>query len=390
MLKSLKDLIGGSDKKKRTDTTSLGLSYNDEPTAAKPDAPSADADEEESSSEKPVSALQAWLQQHDSGSYADTAVEDAPEVEAKREPAPEPVSSVEGVEETAGRLSNPQLIRRVEEEPEDLSLRNNPVARLRYAPQPSTDARQAEPANTAAKSEARGPRIQPVSAPAEEAAASAPAEPARPPRKSLLEQLEEFEKAAADGGVEPSVTATFAKAAAAAEAPVMDAPVPTETSQPEPEPEPAEEAGMAATAPSLELAADEADGAGDEEEFLLMRTRKGRQGRPSLLETLGETMDEEAALEASHVEPRVEEEPEADVAAPVGAESVTAALDSARQAVAISLSEAGVRLDEEEVRAVVEIAVSAAMPAIVEEVSRCVLLALESRYAEKVPVNGDH
>ncbi|MCC6264972.1 MAG: response regulator [Bryobacterales bacterium] len=389
MLKSLKDLIGGSDKKKRTDTTSLGLSYNDEPILAKPDAPSANADEEEASSEKPVSALQAWLQQHDSGSYADTAAEVAPEAEEKDEPAPASVSAVEEVEEASGRLSNPQLLRRVEEEPEDLSLRNNPVARLRYAPQPSADARQAEPANASVRSEARGPRIQPVSAPAEEAASSAPVEPARPPRKSLLEQLEEFEKAAADGGTELSATATFAKSAAAPETPVMDTSVAAETSQPEPKP--AEEASVAAAAPSVETAADEADDTGeDEEEFLLMRTRKGRQGRPSLLETLGETMDEESALEASHVEPREEVEPVAEVAAPIGAESVTAALDTARQAAAISLSEAGVRLDEEEVRAVVEIAVSAAMPAIVEEVARCVLLALDSRYAEKMPANGNH
>jgi hypothetical protein len=49
-----------------------------------------------------------------------------------------------------------------------------------------------------------------------------------------------------------------------------------------------------------------------------------------------------------------------------------------------------VRLDEEEVRAVIEIAVSAAMPTIVDEVSRCVLLALESRYADRALRNGDH
>ena len=58
MLKSLKDLIGGSDKKKRTGTTSLSLSYNDEPSAAQPDSPAADSDADESPGEKPF-ALQA-------------------------------------------------------------------------------------------------------------------------------------------------------------------------------------------------------------------------------------------------------------------------------------------------------------------------------------------
>ena len=73
----------------------------------------------------------------------------------------------------------------------------------------------------------------------------------------------------------------------------------------------------------------------------------------------------------------------------VVAATATTATSAASAAVTVSLNDAGVRLDEEEVRAVVEIAVSAAMPAIVEEVSRCVLLALESRYAEKVSVDED-
>lgn len=400
MLKSLKDLIGGSDKKKRTGTTSLDLSYDREQTTENSESPSVDADAEESSTEKPVSALQAWLQQHDSGSYAGNPVEEAPAVEEKPESAPAPASVVEEVaeveDEAAGRLSNPQLLRRAEEEPEDLSLRNNPVARLRYAAQPSADARRsepgAEPASGSPKSEVRSIRLQPVAGPPEEAAAaSAPAEPARPPRKSLLEQLEEFEKAASEGGVEHPATATFAQSTPAAEAPVVEAPVPRETRQPEAEE--GGEAGLSATASSAEApAADSTDSGDGEEDFLSMRSRKGRSGRPSLLETLGETFDEEAALEASHVEPRVEDDSEARVSVPVGEGSAiaAAAASAAQEAAVVSLNDAGVRLDDEEVRAVVEIAVSAAMPSIVEEVSRCVLLALESRYAEKMPVNGNH
>jgi len=48
----------------------------------------------------------------------------------------------------------------------------------------------------------------------------------------------------------------------------------------------------------------------------------------------------------------------------------------------LSMDASGARLDEEEIRAAVEIAVSASMSSIVEEVTRCVTMALESRYRQ--------
>ncbi|MCZ2154521.1 MAG: hypothetical protein LC114_11575 [Bryobacterales bacterium] len=121
-----------------------------------------------------------------------------------------------------------------------------------------------------------------------------------------------------------------------------------------------------------------------EEGFLIGRTRSGRSGRTSLLEALGETIAPEVETEESAEESVGSQAGVAPEAEGLIEETVLAAVDDvAVHAASVSLSDAGVRLDEEEVRAVVEIAVSAAMPAIVEEVSRCVLLALESRYAEK-------
>ncbi len=407
MLKSLKDLIGGSDKKKRTGTTSLSLSYNDDPSAAQPDSPAADSEGDDSPGEKPVSALQAWLQQHDSSSYVGNQDEDLPEADGLPEPAPVPAAVIEEVAEAVGGLSNPQLLRKPEEEPEDLSLRNNPVARLRNAPPPSSPGSRladpsAEPLSASQRPGVRSFRAQPVAVPSEQAEpAISAAEPARPPRKSLLEQLEEFERAAADGGVEVAATATFAKsesiaAAAAPEAPAAEAPTPEAPAAPEPaQPAVEEKVEDAVNALAAQAAIEPSEDSGeDQDEVLLIRSRKGRSSRPSLLDAIGASGGEEDALEASHVEPRVEEraEPQASDPISVGAAeaAAVAAASAAHEAVSVSLTDAGVRLDDEEVRAVVEIAVSAAMPAIVEEVSRCVLLALESRYAEKMSVNGDH
>lgn len=420
MLKSLKDLIGGSDKKKRTGTTSLSLSYNDEPSAAEPDSPAADSDADESPGEKPVSALQAWLQQHDSGSYAGYQAEEPPEAEELPEAAPVAAAVIEELAEEADGISNPQLLRKPEEEPEDLSLRNNPVARLRNAPPPSSPSSRltvpsAEPLSASPKPEVRSFRAQPLAVPSEQAeAASASTEPARPPRKSLLEQLEEFEKAAAEGGPEFAATATFAKAepiaAPAPDAPSGDAPSPESPALPEPAQSVTEEKAASAVTARTDgavtepLEDSEEDLDEDREEVLLIRSRTGRSSRPSLLEAIGASSDEgyeEDALEASHVEPREEVRAEPPLADPISvdaaeevvvaatASTATTATSAASAAVTVSLNDAGVRLDEEEVRAVVEIAVSAAMPAIVEEVSRCVLLALESRYAEKVSVDED-
>ena len=398
MLKSLKDLIGGSDKKRRAGTTSLDLSYNGE-EKPKPESSSVDSAADDSASEKPVSALQAWLQQHDSGAYADSPAPEAP-AEVKPVVASAAAASVEEAREDTARISNPQLLRRVEEEPEDLSLRNNPVARLRYSAKPSAvESRQAEqvsdPASDAPKSGLRS--FRPVAVPPEEPeAAGGSDEPSRPPRKSLLEQLEEFEKATSESGEELEISTPFYKpATATAVASVAESPV-SEEAQKSSLPKEAN-AALAEQATEVETpaAGDSESDAGDgEEEFLLMRSRKGRSARPSLLETLGETEFPESILEASHVDPRPEDAAEA-VALPDVAEASLAAMaataaSAAQEAVAISLNDAGVRLDDEEVRAVVEIAVSAAMPTIVEEVSRCVLLALESRYADKASVNGDH
>jgi hypothetical protein len=401
MLKSLKDLIGGSDKKKRAGTTSLDLSYNGEEKPAKPESPSDETAADDSSGEKPVSALQAWLQQHDSGAYADNPASEAP-AEGKPVAASAAADSVEETREDTARISNPQLLRRVEEEPEDLSLRNNPVARLRYSAKPSAvEARQAEQvsdtASDATKSGLRSFRIQPVAVPPEEPeAAGGSGEPARAPRKSLLEQLEEFENATSESGEELDLNTPFSKPAAATEvASVAESLVSEEAQKSSLQKEANAALAEQATEEENQAVGDSESDAGDgEEEFLLMRSRKGRSARPSLLETLGETEFPESILEASHVDPRPEDAAEAVASAPVATEAsvaaAAAAVSAAQEAAAISLNDAGVRLDDEEVRAVVEIAVSAAMPTIVEEVSRCVLLALESRYADKASVNGDH
>ncbi|MCZ2154520.1 MAG: response regulator [Bryobacterales bacterium] len=177
MLKSLKDLIGGSDKKKRGSTTSLDLTYSGDESSEERESSSTAAAGKDGAEEKPVSALQAWLQQHDTAAYgAAPDLEDSP---AEPEPDPEPaLAEVRQNTEASGvELSNPQLIRRVEEEPEDLSLRNNPVARLRYTPQPAPEIRMtpksAESQTDTQKPASRGLRIEPtVRTPADELAHS--------------------------------------------------------------------------------------------------------------------------------------------------------------------------------------------------------------------------
>ena len=240
-------------------------------------------------------------------------------------------------------------------------------------------------------------RIQPVAAPPAEPEA-APAEPARTPRKSLLEQLEEFEKASTDGA-EISATTPFSKAppapmemAPAEEAPVAEAPVKSSLEK-EVEAALAEQAEVEARS-AVALAGESTDAdAGQADEFLAMRTRKGRSERPSLRESMDTAVEEEAAGETAAVGVADEIAGEAVTAmavAEVATEVATEVETAVEQSTVVSLASAGVRLDEEEVRAVIEIAVSAAMPAIVEEVSRCVLLALQSRYEDKAMQNGDH
>lgn len=405
MLKSLKDLIGGSDKKKRAGTT-LDLSYSGGETPDKAENAAPIPDAEDASGEKPVSALQAWLQQHDSGTYAGAAAPEAPVVEepANRASAAAVGGLEEVREEDARLISNPQLLRRAEEEPEDLSLRNNPVAKLRYgskaaAPEARQPGPAAEPAPSAdvLKGGVRSFRIQPVAAPPAEPEA-APAEPARPPRKSLLEQLEEFEKASTDGA-EISATTPFSKAppapvekVPAEEAPVAEAPVKSSLEK-EVEAALAEQAELEAQS-AVASAGESTDAdAGQADEFLAMRTRKGRAERPSLRESMDSAVEEEAAGETAAVGVADEIAGEAVAVmavAEVATEVATEVESAVEQSTVVSLASAGVRLDEEEVRAVIEIAVSAAMPTIVEEVSRCVLLALQSRYEDKAMQNGDH
>lgn len=397
MLKSLKDLIGGSDKKKRAGTTSLDLSYSEDQAPAESEDTSPAA-AEDAAGEKPVSALQAWLQQHDTAAYGgDSEAEDPIAGEEPASVPPATTATIEALEmesvDTSGvELSNPQLIRRVEEEPEDLSLRNNPVARLRYAPQPSgpelrVASKPAESGVDPAKPGARGLRIEPASA--EPVAAEA----ARPPRKSLLEQLEEFEKAASESGEEVRIDTPFAEPPAApaedavaaeqADVSAVGSLTESEPAAAPPSPEPAAASAVAVADEAASVVENDRD-----EGFLIGRPRGGRSGRTSLLDALGET----TALE-SEIEELADVPADAEAAAPAavsalpeepaGETVLAAASDAMLSAATVSLSDAGVHLDDEEVRAVVEIAVSAAMPAIVEEVSRCVLLALESRYAEK-------
>ncbi|MCU0229072.1 MAG: response regulator, partial [Bryobacterales bacterium] len=129
MLKSLKDLISGSEKdsKKKRGASTFNLNdYEEGSTGEKV----GEVMEAERTTEKAgVSPLKAWLEQHDDNGVS------------KAEPHPEPIAvgATVGAATAAAAaepvsLSNPQLLRRMEDEEEDLSLRNNPVAKLRNAP----------------------------------------------------------------------------------------------------------------------------------------------------------------------------------------------------------------------------------------------------------------
>jgi DNA-binding response OmpR family regulator len=403
MLKSLKDLIGGSDKKKRTGST-FDLSSPPEDVQPKPESAATEAPMEaaaDAEEKAPVSALQAWLQQHDAASYNDSEEkpeEDVPEDAPNLVSASVPSSAASSaVADDSSMLSNPQLLRRSEEEPEDLSLRNNPVARLRYGAKPATPispanrSRETEERSSesleSAKGGTRNLRVQSISASSQESSgrsvesAGDPSEGARPLRKSLLEQLEEFEKAS-EVIEEPAPETAKAASSTAPEteevqevaeveaAPVAHAP----------------EVESDAVRPDVASPAEEPTEESEEGELLLSVSRKSRLSRPSILDAV-------ADLDSSSVPTPSEESPAAEEALPsvASAPAVAAAVaDAAEEATVLGLQEAGVRLDEEEVRAVIEIAVSAAMPTIVDEVSRCVLLALESRYADRALRNGDH
>lgn len=402
MLKSLKDLIGGSDKKKRTGST-FDLSSPPEEIQPKPESAAEAVVEANTDSEEkaPVSALQAWLQQHDAASYA--GAEEKPDETPEELPSLVSTSvststaSAAAVADDTSMLSNPQLLRRAEDEPEDLSLRNNPVARLRYGAKPATpispanrhretEERPAESLENS-KSGTRNLRVQSISAPPVESSeptvesAGEIAEAARPPRKSLLEQLEEFEKAS-EITEETIPEAPKAASSAAVEADHKQAEVEAAAASvvdaPEVEPEP--------VLAKAESTAEETAVESEEGELLLPVSRKSRLNRLSILDEVEDLAEAHAATPGAEA-PAAEEALQSVASAPAVASAVA---DAAQEAAVIGLQQAGVRLDEEEVRAVVEIAVSAAMPTIVDEVSRCVLLALESRYADRALRNGDH
>jgi DNA-binding response OmpR family regulator len=205
MLKSLKDLISGSDKdskKKRSGSTfDLSGPTAEEESAAK-QSPGADAREESRTSEKGgVSALQAWLDQHSDDDEAKRAHEDPLGLHDgtdskgdEKQQDDEPLS-----------VSNPQLLRRKEDEEEDISLRNNPVARrLKNAPVSGsldavTDDRVTEFADRKADGAGDGPSVRTIRMTPkptdedEEETSEGGSSDAPKQRRSLLDVLAQYE-----------------------------------------------------------------------------------------------------------------------------------------------------------------------------------------------------
>lgn len=356
MLKSLKDLISGSDKdgKKKRSGSTLGLSSPVEAEQPKP-AEEESGGETPRSGDKGVSPLQAWLDKHGSD-----------DGEESREETPDPLGLLEEspaaeAEAAAGEpvgLSNPQLLRNVADEPEDLSLRNNPVAKLRNVPEPapadmsprvrsiSDRVQEAEPAASSPK-----PFVAPSKTVEEAPAADAPKQ-----RRSLLDALAEFESASELAEEEPVSLEEAARAVAEAASAAVAEPLVEESA---PEPEEADTAAPEAADLEAETAAEE-EIAGQAEAGL----------------------EAETAAEAEVVvaEETGVAEPETEAAEPE--EIAAGSAEALPAAETVSLVASGVRLDEEEIRAAVEIAVSASMESIVDEVTRCVTLALEARYRE--------
>lgn len=346
MLKSLKDLISGSDKdskKKRSGSTFDLGSYPDESTPVAKDA----GDEESRASDKGgVSPLKAWLEQHDTDAPSSDADQDDP----LGIRSPEPAESQHDQPEPVAGLSNPQLLRRAEEEPEDLSLRNNPVAKLRNVPPPSDSSSKLKNiADRAQESEAPSapstrsfrmtPKVEEDDEPlVKEQPDQATPEPPRQ-RRSLLDALAEYES---EAEIVDEHELDLDAPPAAVEIADLSEP-------------PAEAAVIQETE---ELPATE-DPASLEPEVAAV----------DLTETAAEAPAETPAEEESRPEPE-----------PVVMAAIPAITQTAVEKV--SLSAAGVSLDEEEIRAAVEIAVSASMASIVDEVTRCVTMALEARYRD--------
>lgn|GEM_PF-921200 len=408
MLKSLKDLISGSDKdaKKKRSGSTFDLSS---PVTTDHDSPADDIGSRESArpSESGVSPLQAWLEQHGNDTDDLNGGADLDPLKLKEEPAPvrrveavrvvEPQDSSEparaaksGIlrEPSAMReespvaesrtfsepvsLSNPQLLRRPEDEPEDLSLRNNPVARLRnMPPSPAAPTRVHSIDNRVADSDSGKPSVVAGSRsslasfladetkPVDETVPRPPDAPRQ--RRSLLDALAEFESASesfdepdSPHGEVISPTAVQSREIQSLEidsvpvASQSDAALVEETTD---SASVADEAGYASAASVVDLSDIEGD---VEEEDTVAEP-------PAALSDDATKSIPEAALGA--------------IDAAVGG----AVADVVSK---ISLADSGVRLDEEELRAAVEIAVSAAMPSIVEEVTRCVSLTLNARYQE--------
>lgn len=344
MLKSLKDLISGSDKdskKKRSGSTFDLGSYPEEGERARDDSAAAEADR--ASEKSGVSPLKAWLEQHDDDAPGGDKDNDPLGI---REPAAVGVSVAAASDSVS--LSNPQLLRKAEDEPEDLSLRNNPVAKLRNVPPPAPD--------SASKLQSISGRTQEAEAPpapstrtfriaskvteeeplVKEQPDAEPSEPPARPRRSLLDALAEYESDAAvlDTGSDP-----LAAEAAVIEAVVAQEETPAEIlTQPEPE---VVSKSKVEIEPATEAEVAKASAA---------------QATVAPLSEAGHELEAGMIVEAA------------------------AAVAAQGQVEKLALAASGVRLDEEEIRAVVEIAVSASIGAIVDEVTRCVTLALEARY----------
>jgi twitching motility two-component system response regulator PilG len=316
MLKSLKDLLTGSDKDGKKRRTGLGLDLS----SPLPEQPAKEARQEDAApaaapAAEKGSLIQAWLDKQTETADAETEAPD-PLGLAEKPAAPKPA------EPEKVTLANPQLLRKVEEEPEDLSLRNNPVAKLRHIPAP--------PSND------DSPRVRTIKAHVFGTDAVAPAPPAPPApspvssdpadaapagartKRSLLEALADYERASEplDDPITSLDDAASAAATSASTAPAEAQSTPVHPLQPVATPEPAPQAVSA-----------------------VLPQESTPKPAPSSV----------------------------DLSVPVPQ---------------VSFTQAGVRLDQEEIRAAVEIAVSAALPAIVAEVSRCITLALESRYRD--------
>ncbi len=371
MLKSLKDLISGSDKDSKKKRTSSTFNLNDyEGEGGRPPESEA-SDQEERSQDRPgVSPLKAWLEQHDDETSA---------VPAELEPVPVGVSvpaaaasAVAAAVSEPVSLSNPQLLRRIEDEEEDLSLRNNPVAKLRNVPASPGDGGsklQSISGRTQETESDSGPttrsfRIAPKQAETEEPLLreepESPAPTQAKPRRSLLDALAEYENEAAvmDAAPDPLSSEEGIPALAVD----LVAPV-----------------AKSAVEVALEIEDPDAEAAQVLEPVLIQSS-----------EEISEVAEEIIAAEVvGDAHPESEASPESDQPKSEILAHAAAAVAAQGEIRRLALGASGVRLDEEEIRAAVEIAVSAAMESIVDEVTRYITMALETRYRQSNEAPAD-